>query len=366
MSLAVKKSSQEGDLKFPNPPSDSISSLAVNGNAQTPTNMVIATSWDNTVSCYELQMNPQTGQLTNVAMRGQIKHDAPVLCSTISSDNMTAFSGGCDGLLKMWNVTQGATAAQVVGKHDAPIRCCKFIPDKNMVLTGSWDKTVKAWDLRQPNPAATLPLTERIYAMDANNQAVVVATADKQMHIFDLNAGNKISEFKSPLSYQSRCVSLFYDGKGFVAGCTEGRICVEYFDELHHKPQMAQNPTYKPNTKNFAFKCHRDQTDVFGVNAIDFHPRNTFCSVGSDGVISFWDKDARHRLANLELFKHKSPITDIRYSPFGNMVFYACSYDWCRGAENNADLTPQLGAKSCLMAHTLQPVEYTPKEVKKK
>ena len=48
--MNVKKSSQESDIKFPNPPQDGISSLSVNGTEQSPTNMVIATAWDNTVS----------------------------------------------------------------------------------------------------------------------------------------------------------------------------------------------------------------------------------------------------------------------------------------------------------------------------
>ena len=123
---------------------------------------------------------------------------------------------------------------------------------------------------------------------------------------------------------------------------------------------------------------HRDGSDVFSVNALHFHPQNTFCSAGSDGVLSFWDKDARHRLANLEQFKRQSPITDVKFNlmvttimimfvnihfflfcsisvischcrlwcfPFisyfllffsqGNMMFYSLSYDWSRGAENN-------------------------------
>ena len=46
----LKKTAQEGDLKFPNPPSDSISSITPNGNGNNQnTNMLIATSWDNTV-----------------------------------------------------------------------------------------------------------------------------------------------------------------------------------------------------------------------------------------------------------------------------------------------------------------------------
>ena len=35
---------------------------------------------------------------------------------------MTVFTGGCDNVVKMWNVSQGAAAAQNIGKHDAPVR----------------------------------------------------------------------------------------------------------------------------------------------------------------------------------------------------------------------------------------------------
>lgn len=79
-----KKSSQETDIKFPNPPADGISSLSVNGSMTQPTNMLIATCWDNSVNCYEIQSNAQ-GVVTNILMQGQTKHDAPVLCSDISS-----------------------------------------------------------------------------------------------------------------------------------------------------------------------------------------------------------------------------------------------------------------------------------------
>jgi hypothetical protein len=39
----------------------------------------------------------------------------------------------------------------------------------------------------------------------------VVGTGDKQMHIYDLTAGSKITEYKSPLQYQTRCISIFHD-----------------------------------------------------------------------------------------------------------------------------------------------------------
>ena len=67
------------------------------------------------------------------------------------------------------------------------------------------------WDLRQPTPAATLPLSERVYAMDAKGQILVTSTADKMIHVHDLTAGTKVSEFKSPLTYQTRCIAIFHD-----------------------------------------------------------------------------------------------------------------------------------------------------------
>lgn len=74
---------QDNDMPFPNPPSDGISSLAVNGTQTTPSSMVIAGSWDNGLHCYELQCQGVGGTLSNVIKQGQIMHEAPVLCCDI-------------------------------------------------------------------------------------------------------------------------------------------------------------------------------------------------------------------------------------------------------------------------------------------
>lgn len=74
------------------------------------------------------------------------------------------------------------------------------------------------------------------------------------------------------------------------------------------------------------FALFRDANDIFAVNAIHFHQKNTYASVGSDGVISFWDKEARHRLSHLEQFKRQCPITDVKFNAavreFPSRVFY--------------------------------------------
>ena len=47
--ILKKGNSQDADVTFPSPPSDSISSIAVNGNNQTNSTVLIAGSWDNSV-----------------------------------------------------------------------------------------------------------------------------------------------------------------------------------------------------------------------------------------------------------------------------------------------------------------------------
>ena len=336
--MLPKKNNQEKDITFPNAPADGISSLAVNGDLTKPSTMLVAGCWDNSLYMYELQYNQ--GNISNIVKHHQLQHEAPVLCADIAADGMTTFSAGCDGSVRMWNATQPTTSAQIIGKHDQPIRCLKFMPDVNLVATGSWDKTVRLWDCRSPTAAAVLSFNERVYAMDAKQQAIVVGTADKMISVYQLQS--KVAEFKSSLSYQTRCISIFADNQGFAMGSIEGRVALEYYSEMSNKMAMQQRPgpaTKPANAKSFVFKFHRDGNDVYCVNAIDFHRNNTFCTAGSDGVFAFWDKDVRHRLSIFEAHKLRCPITAFKFSPMGNMCFYALSYDWSKGAEhNNASL----------------------------
>ena len=323
------KDSQIDDFCIPSPPADGISCLSVNSN----NNMLIAGSWDNSISCYELQTD-QSGKVINAAPKIQLRHEGPVLCSDIASDGITVFSAGCEKVVKMWNPTQGTTS-QNIGQHDQPIKSLKWNPDLNVTITGSWDKTVKVWDCRQPNAAATLTLSERVHAL-------VVGTADRMLHVFDLRESKKIVEFQSPLPYQTRCVSIFSDKNGFAVGCIEGRVGVEYFSELSKK--NTGNNTRDPKSPNFVFKCHRHKrdessvntiTDVYSVNDIAFHPLNSFCTAGSDGTLGIWDKDVKHRLKSLDRFKNVAPISCATFNAQGTLLFYAVSYDWSKGVEHN-------------------------------
>ena len=65
-------------------------------------------------------------------------------------------------------------------------------------------------------------------------------------------------------------------------GCIEGRVAVEYFNDMQNKIQAQRLGANAPKTtlKNFVFKCHRDGNNIYSVNSIDFHHYNTFCTAG--------------------------------------------------------------------------------------
>ena len=175
---------------------------------------------------------------------------------------------------------------------------------------------MRFWDLRQPQPAATNTLSERVYAMDIIGNLCVVGTADNKILIYNLQ--NPTQQYKlkaSPLTMQTRCISCFPNQTGFAIGSIEGRVGIQYIED-------------NMETKNFTFKCHRDNSNAFAINSLAFHRYGTFATTGSDGGFSFWDKDSKQRLKQFK--KLPLPIVHSSFSPQGNIYAYAISYDWSK------------------------------------
>eukprot|EP00798_Chlamydomonas_sp_ICE-L_P013802 gene13802-19716_t len=382
------------DIEVQIPPdSDGISSLAFSPTA----NFLVATCWNNSVYCYEI------GQQGAVPKAQNKDHTHPVLCSAWNQDGSQVFTGGCDKTVRLWNLA--TQQSQQVAQCDAPVSHCAFSQSMNMLITGSYDKTLRFcdcrsptatlrfWDCRSPTAASTQTLTERIYAMDVNFPLAVVGTADRNFHVYDLNkprspfkviqsqlkwqigcvaphapfkviqsqlkwqtrcvaAFGPHSPFKviqSQLKWQTRCVAAFPDKSGFLVGSIEGRVAVQHVEET------------LATSKNFTFKCHRDNADIYAVNSLAFHPvHGTFVTAGSDGTDNFWDKDSKQRLkaqakynfwdkdskqrlkaqdskqrlkaqAKCTYGASPAPISSGTFNKDGSIYAYAISYDWSKG-----------------------------------
>ncbi|KAI7227995.1 WD40 repeat-like protein [Hortaea werneckii] len=328
-SSAANTNPTQGDLSkdvaVADPPEDSISNIAFSPQSE---HLAVA-SWDKKVRIYEIDQNG------NSQGKALFDFEGPVLNCAWSKDGSKVFGASADKTAKMLDIQSGST--QQVAQHDQPISCCETIVagGNQMLVTGGWDKMVKYWDLRSPTPAGQVEAKERIYTMDVRNDMLVVGTAERWIHVVNVNQpGTFYRTLQSPLKWQSRVVSIFSpEPNGFAIGSIEGRCAIQYVED-------------KDQSGNFSFKCHRqtppndrNTSNVFAVNAISFHPQHgTFSTAGSDGTFHFWDKDAKHRLKGYPEVGGSIVATD--FNKGGNIFAYAVSYDWSKGYQGNSQQYP--------------------------
>lgn len=156
----------------------------------------------------------------------------------------------------------------------------------SVVASAGWDSRFYLWDSRQNKAASTLKLPGKAFSMDVDphRNRVVVATSGRRICFIDVRKPEAESTFSATLAldreaslkYQTRTVRYFPDGTGIALGSIEGRVAVEYLEELGVPSER----------KKYAFKCHRSGDIVYPVNCIDFHPRfGTFATGGCDGTV---------------------------------------------------------------------------------
>ncbi|KAG7368738.1 WD repeat-containing protein [Nitzschia inconspicua] len=346
-SAAQTSSIASYDCNVPQAGNDGISSL----NWSPTANFLVSSNWDSGIRCWEVQQ--QSAQQVMASPKAQVNHEnnMPCLDTCFSADGSTVFSGGADKSVRMWQLGQTPpnNIAQQIGMHDSPVKSVGFIPSSNLVVSGGWDAKLKFWDARSPNAVGEFVLPDRVYDLDVRGNLMVVATANRHVLIYDVSGAQprEHSRKESPLKYNTRCVSCFPDQTGFAIGSIEGRVGIQYVQKVGNKD-------------HFAFKCHRQDANVYSVNAIAFQQQfGTFATVGSDGVVTFWDKDNKQRLKAFNPIRSTIPCA--AFNMQGTLFAYACSYDWSKGSAYYAP-----GTANEIFIHPTPEDEIKPKGSRKK
>ena len=330
--------------------------------------LLASSSWDSAVRIHDTSAD-------NAALVTQKQMDCgPLLClatasapadsspgAEIGNRNTGAviYTGGLDGSVRKFDVDANETT--LVGYHGSAtgtdggatvddkhaVSCLCAIPNiggGNVIVSASWDGTFCLWDLRGSSsygyiPAETLKLPGKAFGMDITTSnlgpsvvgRVVVATSGKKTCIIDIEIdssepGAPLSavqrlERESSLKYQIRVVKFFHDGTGMALGSIEGRVAIEYLDEL----QLDSG-----GKKKYAFKCHRVGDMVYPVNSIAFHPvLGTFATGGCDGTVVMWDGRNKKKLTTLPKFP--TSVAAMAFNAHGTELAIASSYTFEEG-----------------------------------
>lgn len=330
------------DYEVPNTPTEPISQIAWSPSAD----LLGAACWDKCAYVWNVQKQIQNdkGQFKAEPI-GKTQHAAPVLSVAFSRDNIM-FSGSCDGVIRMLKIQGGQQGD--LGKHEGGVKALEWCDALGLLISASWDKTIKFWKVSEGKCVYSIPMPERVYACRVKDNLMVAACADKKLYFFDVTKPEKPWKIMdTPLKYQTKSLAIFPDKKGFAVGSIEGRVQLHFFDD----PQ-----------RTFTFKCHRVQmgsnpnsSEVYAVNALDFHPKGCFSTIGSDGSYHYWCKESKTR--TLKNNTMKLPISDGKFSTNGDIFAYTQCYDWSKGYENY-----QSGQKSYIYLHYPKAIEITPKE----
>jgi hypothetical protein len=92
----------------------------------------------------------------NVLLKELLEVDDEVLALALSPDGKKLASGGCDRLVRVWDLESGKLE-QSIENHADWVFGLAFSPDNNFLITGSRDKTAKIWDLAAKESVLTFP-----------------------------------------------------------------------------------------------------------------------------------------------------------------------------------------------------------------
>lgn len=176
------------------------------------------------------------------------------------------YTGGSDGSIKQFDIatstvtTIGRHSPDVdkndllQGKKKVAVSCLSSI-DSNLIASAGWDMKFHVWDVRLQSKgnkaAATIDLPGKAFSMDASleGKKVVVATSGRRNCFIDIrqpimqldkentngddsSLAKLLLDRESSLKYQTRCIKFFPGAKGIAVGSIEGRVGIEYLDEI--------------------------------------------------------------------------------------------------------------------------------------
>lgn len=193
-----------------------------------------------------------------------------ILTLDLSADGTLLATGGTDGAVRLWRITDGKLLWSSRG-HNHWVFSLTFSPDQTKIISGSPDATLRIWDVVTGEQLNLWRNTEgEVTTLDCSLQNIlVVGGSAPQPTLIDLEAGEYLRQLQGHGGSRILAVAFSPDGRTVLTGSTDHTLKL-----------------WEVDTGNClqTFVGHTD-----GVRSVAFSPDGKIIASGSiDRTIKLW------------------------------------------------------------------------------
>lgn len=333
-------------IPLPAPPLDSLACTKFSPHDDS----LIITTYDGSVLLYRCQ-TPERDIVPKLMSR--FHSGCPVLSVAFTTSRGT-FTGLLDGTVHQLDYENMKLSPQLYASQgdqtsDAIGNLCAVPGQENLLIASTFGGSLIYLDSRTQRAAHRVRTLSKIFAMDTTSSYLTVGQASRQVQIFDVRNWDAPCQTRtSGLKFQITALQNFPSEEGYALSSLDGRVSVEYYDEL---PQTQQ--------KKFAFKCHRhkDKTtgtdSVYPVTALRFHHQtNTLITSGADGHVCLWDWERRKRTKQYAALDELRAISHMDINHDGSVLVVGANDDLHLRAKDYNSAVSTRGGKAYVRSLT--------------
>ncbi|KAF7356956.1 hypothetical protein MVEN_01031600 [Mycena venus] len=129
--------------------------------------------------------------------------------------NSLVVSGGCDKVLRVWDVRSGYPI-HVLSGHTSTIRCLKMLHNRPIAVTGSRDSTLRVWDVQRGRMIRSMSgHTGSVRCLDVCGNRAVSGSYDATCRVWNIDTGECIHVLRG---HFHQIYSVAFDGVRIASG----------------------------------------------------------------------------------------------------------------------------------------------------
>jgi hypothetical protein len=178
-----------------------------------------ATIFENEVAILDGVNDPK------VMLKQLLEVDDSVLCLSLSADGNRLAAGGCDRIVRVWDVSAGAAKSlleQSIENHADWVLGVALSADGKKLLSSSRDKTAKVWDLTKKESILTFPDHQNtVYAVGISSDGTVGYSTGQDQRVRSWKPDGDGKQLKDGGGHTEEVFKLVLDPKsGSLATCS--------------------------------------------------------------------------------------------------------------------------------------------------